>query len=90
MNRVLHQAALGSVPASGGHAQGVRLTPAETDAVVAALDTALREDASINLAGVADLVKRFPALDLILIESGGDNLARTSTPDTLTIALSWV
>src|SRR3984957_17978786 len=33
--------------------------------------TAIREDASINLAGVADLRKRFPALDLILIESGG-------------------
>ena len=37
--------------------------------------TAIREDASINLAGVAELYRRFPGLDLILIESGGDNLA---------------
>jgi urease accessory protein len=43
--------------------------------------TAIREDASINLAGVADLRKRFPALDLILIESGGDNLAATFSPE---------
>jgi urease accessory protein len=43
--------------------------------------TAIREDASINLAGVADLNKRFPALDLILIESGGDNLAATFSPE---------
>ena len=43
--------------------------------------TAIREDASINLAGVADLRKQFPALDLILIESGGDNLAATFSPE---------
>jgi urease accessory protein len=43
--------------------------------------TAIREDASINLAGVADLTRRFPALDLILIESGGDNLAATFSPE---------
>ena len=43
--------------------------------------TAIREDASINLAGVADLNRRFPALDLILIESGGDNLAATFSPE---------
>ena len=43
--------------------------------------TAIREDASINLAGVADLQRRFPALDLILIESGGDNLAATFSPE---------
>ncbi len=43
--------------------------------------TAIREDASINLAGVADLSRRFPALDLILIESGGDNLAATFSPE---------
>ena len=43
--------------------------------------TAIREDASINLAGVADLRRRFPALDLILIESGGDNLAATFSPE---------
>ncbi|MGE3782128.1 MAG: GTP-binding protein, partial [Alphaproteobacteria bacterium] len=39
--------------------------------------TAIREDASINLAGVAEMQLRFPDLDLILIESGGDNLAAT-------------
>ena len=43
--------------------------------------TAIREDASINLAGVATLRQRFPALDLILIESGGDNLAATFSPE---------
>jgi urease accessory protein len=43
--------------------------------------TAIREDASINLAGVADLSRRFPGLDLILIESGGDNLAATFSPE---------
>ncbi|MEM7224651.1 MAG: urease accessory protein UreG [Pseudomonadota bacterium] len=43
--------------------------------------TAIREDASINLAAVADLNARFPALDLILIESGGDNLAATFSPE---------
>ena len=43
--------------------------------------TAIREDASINLAGVAELRGRFPALDLILIESGGDNLAATFSPE---------
>jgi len=43
--------------------------------------TAIREDASINLAGVADLHRRFPGLDLILIESGGDNLAATFSPE---------
>jgi urease accessory protein len=43
--------------------------------------TAIREDASINLAGVAELRRRFPQLDLILIESGGDNLAATFSPE---------
>ena len=43
--------------------------------------TAIREDASINLAGVAELRRRFPSLDLILIESGGDNLAATFSPE---------
>ncbi len=43
--------------------------------------TAIREDASINLAGVAEMQRRFPALDLILIESGGDNLAATFSPE---------
>ena len=43
--------------------------------------TAIREDASINLAAVADLRARFPGLDLILIELGGDNLAATFSPE---------
>jgi urease accessory protein len=43
--------------------------------------TAIREDASINLAAIADLEAAFPALDLILIESGGDNLAATFSPE---------
>jgi urease accessory protein len=43
--------------------------------------TAIREDASINLAAVAELVARFPDLDLILVESGGDNLAATFSPE---------
>ena len=43
--------------------------------------TAIREDASINLAAVAELRARFPGLDLILIESGGDNLAATFSPE---------
>ena len=43
--------------------------------------TAIREDASINLAAVADLTRAFPDLELILIESGGDNLAATFSPE---------
>jgi urease accessory protein len=43
--------------------------------------TAIREDASINLAGIAEMRRRFPLLDIILIESGGDNLAATFSPE---------
>src|SRR3954462_14240297 len=43
--------------------------------------TAIREDCSINLAAVADMNRRFPGLDVILIESGGDNLAATFSPE---------
>lgn len=43
--------------------------------------TAIREDASINLAGIAELSERFEKLDLILVESGGDNLAATFSPE---------
>jgi urease accessory protein len=43
--------------------------------------TAIREDASANLAAVADMNRRFPDLDLILIESGGDNLAASFSPE---------
>jgi urease accessory protein len=43
--------------------------------------TAIREDASINLAAISEMRKRFANLDLILIESGGDNLAATFSPE---------
>jgi len=43
--------------------------------------TAIREDASINLVAVAEMSARFPDLDLIFIESGGDNLAATFSPE---------
>ncbi|SON57889.1 Urease accessory protein UreG [Hartmannibacter diazotrophicus] len=49
--------------------------------------TAIREDASINLAAVADLEKAFPGLDVILIESGGDNLAATFSPELADITI---
>ncbi len=43
--------------------------------------TAIREDASINLAAIAEMNQKFPDLDLILVESGGDNLAATFSPE---------
>ncbi len=43
--------------------------------------TAIREDCSINLAAIATMNRRFPGLDLILVESGGDNLAATFSPE---------
>jgi urease accessory protein len=43
--------------------------------------TAIREDASINLAAVAEMNSRFPDLELIFVESGGDNLAATFSPE---------
>jgi urease accessory protein len=43
--------------------------------------TAIREDASVNLEAVRDLVARFPGLALLLVESGGDNLAATFSPE---------
>jgi urease accessory protein len=49
--------------------------------------TAIREDASINLAGIAEMRRRFPALDIILIESGGDNLAATFSPELADITI---
>jgi len=49
--------------------------------------TAIREDASINLAAVAEMRKTFPGLDLILIESGGDNLAATFSPELADITI---
>ena len=49
--------------------------------------TAIREDASINLEAVARLNRRLPGLDLILIESGGDNLAATFSPELSDLTL---
>ncbi len=49
--------------------------------------TAIREDASINLEAVARLSRRFPALDVIFIESGGDNLAATFSPELSDLTL---
>ena len=49
--------------------------------------TAIREDASINLAAVADMRAKFPGLDLILIESGGDNLAATFSPELVDLTV---
>jgi urease accessory protein len=43
--------------------------------------TAIREDASVNLEAIGALMKMFPALDLLLVESGGDNLAATFSPE---------
>jgi len=49
--------------------------------------TAIREDCSINLHAIAEMRKKFPALDLILIESGGDNLAATFSPELADLTL---
>ncbi|MEM7545725.1 MAG: urease accessory protein UreG [Pseudomonadota bacterium] len=49
--------------------------------------TAIREDASINLAAIADLRDRHPDLDVVLIESGGDNLAATFSPELADVTL---
>jgi urease accessory protein len=49
--------------------------------------TAIREDASINLAGVAEMCQRFPNLELLLIESGGDNLSATFSPELADITI---
>ncbi|TWH32341.1 MULTISPECIES: urease accessory protein UreG [unclassified Aminobacter] len=49
--------------------------------------TAIREDASINLAAVAEMRRRFPDIDVVFIESGGDNLAATFSPDLADITI---
>ena len=49
--------------------------------------TAIREDASINLLAVDELKEKFPDLDLILIESGGDNLAATFSPELVDLSI---
>lgn len=49
--------------------------------------TAIREDASANLAAIDDLLVKFPALEIVLVESGGDNLAATFSPELADITL---
>ena len=49
--------------------------------------TAIREDASVNLAAMDDLKKQFPELDLIFLESGGDNLAATFSPELVDLTI---
>lgn len=49
--------------------------------------TAIREDASMNLAAVAELEQRFQPLDLIFLESGGDNLAATFSPELVDLTI---
>lgn len=49
--------------------------------------TAIREDASMNLEAVDELAKRFPDIELILIESGGDNLSATFSPDLADVTI---
>jgi urease accessory protein len=49
--------------------------------------TAIREDASINLQAIAEMNRKFPDLDIIFIESGGDNLAATFSPDLADLTL---
>jgi len=49
--------------------------------------TAIREDASMNLTAVAELSERFPELDLVLVESGGDNLSATFSPELADLTL---
>ncbi|WP_299793334.1 urease accessory protein UreG [uncultured Marivita sp.] len=49
--------------------------------------TAIREDASINLAAVAEMVRRHPEVEVVLIESGGDNLSATFSPELADVTL---
>ena len=49
--------------------------------------TAIREDASVNLAAIETLKKKFPDLELILLESGGDNLAATFSPELVDLTI---
>ena len=49
--------------------------------------TAIREDASVNLAAMDELKGRFPDLELILLESGGDNLAATFSPELVDLTI---
>ena len=49
--------------------------------------TAIREDASMNLAAIDELERRFPGLDLVFVESGGDNLSATFSPELADVAV---
>lgn len=49
--------------------------------------TAIREDASMNLAAISDLIEKFPGLDIVFVESGGDNLAATFSPELADITI---
>jgi urease accessory protein len=49
--------------------------------------TAIREDASINVAAIETLEQRFPGLDIVFVESGGDNLAATFSPELVDVTL---
>ncbi|MDP7152371.1 MAG: urease accessory protein UreG [Paracoccaceae bacterium] len=49
--------------------------------------TAIREDASMNLAAISDLNEKFPGLDIVFVESGGDNLAATFSPELADITI---
>ena len=49
--------------------------------------TAIREDASVNLEAIRQLLQRFPDLELLLVESGGDNLAATFSPELVDLTL---
>ncbi len=49
--------------------------------------TAIREDASMNLAAIDELIERFPDLQLIFVESGGDNLSATFSPELADLAI---
>ena len=49
--------------------------------------TAIREDASMNLAAIADLERQFPGLDMVIVESGGDNLAATFSPELVDLTI---
>ncbi len=49
--------------------------------------TAIREDASMNLAAIDDLGIRFPSLDLVIVESGGDNLSATFSPELVDLTI---
>lgn len=49
--------------------------------------TAIREDASMNLAAVDDMTSRFPRLDFVIVESGGDNLSATFSPELVDLTI---